>query len=275
MKVRACSRGASGTRRRVCERKRRARRYFPQRHPAVTEAQRGPQSPSQPPGLPQAARHARSHRPSHAAPPPPPKVRLAYRHQRPYGHRTEQLWLFSPPRPSPISIFMSQALYRMAVFFLAPIFLVEGNTPPTCPQTFGRDWLAWGFSTNAHTGTDLYIFVSTTKCHQQHPMPRWNAWAAADLPHRRSPPGASFVPCFVGLVPGAGLDSSAAARAWPLSTAKALHPFRRSPPLFPTYQPPQHPGCRILLAVSWGRHLANGLPALLQAPRGLDVGGGK
>ena len=51
--------------------------------------------------------------------------------------------------------------------FLGTDLLVEGNTAQTCRQTLGRNWLGWGFSTNAHTGTDPNIFVSTTKCHQQ------------------------------------------------------------------------------------------------------------
>ena len=69
------------------------------------------------------------------------------------GTASEKLRLFPPPRPSPIGIFMPQALYRMAVFFWAPIFWFNKHPQP-CRQTFGRDWLGRGFSTNAHTGTN-------------------------------------------------------------------------------------------------------------------------
>ena len=46
--------------------------------------------------------------------------------------------------------------------------LLAGNTTQNCRQTFGRDWLGRGFSTNAHTGTDLDIFVNSIEC-LQHP----------------------------------------------------------------------------------------------------------
>ena len=51
--------------------------------------------------------------------------------------------------------------------FLGTDLLVQ-ETPPDLPSPLlGRNWLGWGFSTSAHTGTDPNIFVSTTKCHQQ------------------------------------------------------------------------------------------------------------
>ena len=59
---------------------------------------------------------------------PPLRARLAYRHQRPYGHGTGSFG-YPLPRPFPIGMFMPQAFYRMAVFFWAPIFWLRG-TPP-------------------------------------------------------------------------------------------------------------------------------------------------
>ena len=86
----------------------------------------------------------------------------------PIRARNWKLRLSPPPRPLPIGMFMPQAFYRMAVSFGAPIFWLRGTPPRPAVTPLGRDWLGWGFSTNAHTGTDPNIFVSSSiKCHQQ------------------------------------------------------------------------------------------------------------
>ena len=51
--------------------------------------------------------------------------------------------------------------------FWAPIFWLRGTPPRPAVTPLGRNWLGWGFSTNAHTGTDPNISSSSSECHQQ------------------------------------------------------------------------------------------------------------
>ena len=117
---------------------------------------------------------------------PPLRVRLAYRHQRPYGHGTGSFGYPLPPTVAHWHVHATSIISYGGVF-LGTDLLVEGNTSQTCRNSpLGRNWLGRGFGTNAHTGTNQTYPAAPQSVYNILPQPGWEYHLA---PESRPRPG--------------------------------------------------------------------------------------